>query len=31
MDADELLGKYAAGERDFRRVILRGSDLAEAS
>ena len=30
MTRDELLSRYAAGERDFRRVNLRGVDLSEA-
>ena len=30
MDADELLKRYAAGERDFREVNLIGASLSEA-
>ena len=30
MDAEELLKRYAAGERDFTEVDLSSADLAEA-
>jgi len=31
MEADELLKRYAAGERDFRKVDLRSANLTRAN